>query len=285
MSTSNQTYKDYSFQYHGEVYAILKGVFSKHGITYYLIGANARDIHLYKNGIKPNRGTADIDFAVMIPDFDMYNALFDELCTLGFRKVNEPYRLIFDKTDTVLDLMPYGEIEQEYTVNFTERELSLSVLGFKEVGKHIETIEIPEEGYVIPVTPIEGIFILKLISWKDKPSFRTKDLDDLSFLLKHAWEIYETEAYENHSDLFDDENFDMQTASAKIIGKKMAVILAENQILFNTITLILAEGIVDDGKAKNPELNVAQNLDITIVKAKTILNYILDGINFNNEEN
>jgi hypothetical protein len=34
--------------------------------------------------------------------------------------------------------MPYGEIEQEYTVNFTDRELSLSVLGFKEVGQHIK---------------------------------------------------------------------------------------------------------------------------------------------------
>jgi predicted nucleotidyltransferase len=284
MSISNQTYKDYSFQYHGEVYAILESIFSKYGITYYLIGANARDIHLYKNGIKPNRGTVDIDFAVMIPDFDTYNALFNQLCDLGFRKVNEPYRLIFDKTNTVLDLMPYGEIEEAYTVNFTERALSLSVLGFKEVGEHIENVEISEEGYTIPVTPIEGIFILKLMSWQDKPSFRTKDLDDLSFLLKHAWDIYETEAYENHPDLFDDKDFDMQTAAAKIIGKKMAIILAENQTLFNTVTSILEEGIVDDGKAKNPELNVAQNLDITIVKAKTILRYILDGINYEKQD-
>lgn len=285
MSISNQTYKDYSFQYHGEVYAILESVFTKHGITYYLIGANARDIHLYKKGIKPNRGTADIDFAVMIPDFEAYNALFNQLCTLGFKKVNEPYRLMFHKTNTVLDLMPYGKIEQAYTVNFTERALSLSVLGFKEVGEHIEAVEIVEEGYTIPVTPIEGIFILKLISWQDKPSFRTKDLDDLSFLLKHAWSIYETEAYEEHPDLFEDKNFDTQTAAAKIIGKKMAAILAKNQTLYTTITTVLKGGIVDNGKAKNPELNVAQNLNITIVKAKTILTYILDGINFINEDN
>ncbi len=283
MSTSNPTYKDYSFQYHGEVYGILEQVFAKNNIVYYLIGANARDVHLYKKGIKPARGTADIDFAVMIPDFDVYNSLFDELCALGFRKVNEPYRLIFDKTNTVLDLMPYGEIEEQYTVNFTERALSLSVLGFKEVGEHIQNVEIPEEGYIIPVTPIEGIFILKLISWQDKPSFRTKDLDDLSFLLKHAWDIYEDEAYEKHPDLFDDDEFEMQTAAAKIIGKKMAVILAESKTLHDTITKILEEGVIDDGKAKNPEVNVAQNLDITVVKAKRILSYILDGINYKPE--
>ncbi|WP_047547428.1 nucleotidyl transferase AbiEii/AbiGii toxin family protein [Psychroserpens sp. Hel_I_66] len=278
MSTSNQTYKDYSFQYHGEVYAILEQVFAKNNIVYYLIGANARDVHLYKKGIKPARGTADIDFAVMIPDFHAYNLLFAELCALGFRKVNEPYRLIFDKTNTVLDLMPYGEIEEQYTVNFTERALSLSVLGFKEVGEHIQNVEIPEEGYIIPVTPIEGIFILKLISWQDKPNFRTKDLDDLSFLLKHAWDMYEEEAWADHPDVFEDENFDMQTAAAKIIGKKMAPILAKNSMLFTTIVTILEEGVKEGGNAKNPELAVAQHLNITIEKAKTILTYLLAGI-------
>ncbi len=282
MSTSNQTYKDYSFQYHGEVYSILEQVFSKYGIAYYLIGANARDVHLYKRGIKPTRGTADIDFAIMVPDFDVYNKLFEELCTVGFRKVREPYRLLFDKTNTVLDLMPYGEIEEAHTVNFTDRDLSLSALGFKEVGEHIQDVEISEEGYVIPVTPIEGIFILKLISWKDKPSFRTKDLDDLSFLLQHASDMYEEEAYIDHPELFEDEYFEMQTAAAKIIGKKMAPILARNNLLYDTVIEILEHGVQDDGKAKNPELNVAQNLDITIEKAKTILTYLLNGINETN---
>lgn len=278
MSISNPTYKDYSFQYHGEVYTILENVFSQFGIHYYLIGANARDVHLYKNGIKPARGTADIDFAIMVPDFIMYNKVFQALCNIGFSEVKEPYRLIYQKTNTVLDLMPYGEIEQAHTVNFTERDLSLSVLGFKEVGEHIQKVEITEDGYTIPVTPIEGIFILKLISWKDKPSFRTKDLDDLSFLLKHAWTIYEEEAYLDHPDLFEDDNFDVQTAAAKIIGKKMAIILAKNQTLQTTIITILKESAQNHGEGKNPELNLAQNLDITIEKAQTILTYLLKGI-------
>lgn len=43
--------------------------------------------------------------------------------------------------------MPYRKIEQDYTVNFDERDISLSVLGFKEVGEHAENIEIPEAGF------------------------------------------------------------------------------------------------------------------------------------------
>lgn len=120
MSTSNLTYKDYSFANHKEVYQALEEVFIKHDIIYYLVGANARDVQLYKAGIKPTRGTADIDFAVMVPDFQVYDLIFEELCKRGFRKTNENYRLIYDKTNTVLDLMPYGKIEQDYTVNFDE---------------------------------------------------------------------------------------------------------------------------------------------------------------------
>ncbi len=281
MTTSTPTYKDYSFQHHGKVYTILENVFTKFGITYYLIGANARDVHLYQNKIKPVRGTADIDFAIMVPDFILYNDVFKELCQLGFKKVNEPYRLIFTETNTVLDLMPYGEIEESNTINFIDRNLTLSVLGFNEVGEHIQNIEIAEEGFTLPVSPVEGLFILKLISWNDKPYFRTKDLEDIAFVLKHAWYIYEEEAYKEHPDLFNDENFDRNTAAAKIIGKKMASILVKNDTLLKTVIGILKETIKDNNKAGDPEIVISKKLNITIEQAKTILTYILDGINDN----
>jgi predicted nucleotidyltransferase len=281
MSTSNPTYKAYSFADHGEVYGVLETVFSKFGINYYLIGANARDVHLYKEGIKPNRGTADIDFAVMIPDFKVYNNLFKELCTLGFRKVTEPYRLIYDKTNTVLDLMPYGEIEEQHTINFNERDLSLSVLGFKEVGNFIEHVEIPEAGLTLPVTPIEGIFILKLVSYNDKPHRRQKDLEDIAILLKNAWDLHENEAYQNHPDIFNDDNFDTQTAAAKIIDKKMQPILNRNTKLKTTIIGIIEQSITKKTKAEQPEITMAQELNKTISEVQTIFTYLLAGINFN----
>lgn len=75
MSTLDQSYKAYSFANHKEVYLALEKCFVHFGIKYYLIGANARDVQLYKAGVKPNRGTADIDFAIMLPDIEKYNAL------------------------------------------------------------------------------------------------------------------------------------------------------------------------------------------------------------------
>lgn len=105
MSTSNPTYKDYSFAHHGKVYLILEKVFAQFGIAYYLVGVNARELQLYKAGIKPSRATADIDFAVMVSDFQVYNYLFDTLAKHGFAKTPENYRMIYNKTNRIIDLM------------------------------------------------------------------------------------------------------------------------------------------------------------------------------------
>ena len=276
MSTLNPTYKDYSFAYHGEVYKILEKVFSENNIKYYLVGANARDVQLFKAGIKPTRGTADIDFAVMIPDFVVYDKLFDELCGRGFRRTKENYRLVYNKTNTVLDLMPYGEIEQDYTVNFTERDITLSVLGFKEVGEYAEDISIEDAGFTLPTSPVVGLIILKLISWNDKHS-RTKDLEDISLLLKSGWDFYEEEAYENHLDLFDD-NFEMITAAARIIGRKMKPILELNKKLYQTIIDILKVAISEKPKAGYTEIILAQNMNKSLKEVQGILSEIKKGI-------
>lgn len=276
MSISNPTYKDYSFANHGEVYQILEEVFTSHSIKYYLIGANARDVQLYKAGLKPARNTADIDFAIMVPDFEKYDILFDELCSRGFKKTNENYRLIYDKSNTILDLLPYGEIEQDYTVNFDSRDISLSVLGFKEVGEQAEEIIIKEAGFSLPTSPVVGLIILKLVSWNDKKD-RIKDLEDISLLLDSGWEFYEDEAYENHLDLFVDD-FEMTTAAARIIGRKMKPILASNEKLHQTIMHLLEEAILEKPKANTTEVILALNMKKSLQEVQKILSQIKQGI-------
>lgn len=276
MSISNPTYKDYSFANHGEVYQILEEVFTSHSIKYYLIGANARDVQLYKAGLKPARNTADIDFAIMVPDFEKYDILFDELCSRGFKKTNENYRLIYDKSNTILDLLPYGEIEQDYTVNFDSRDISLSVLGFKEVGEQAEEIIIKEAGFSLPTSPVVGLIILKLVSWNDKKD-RIKDLEDISLLLDSGWEFYEDEAYENHLDLFVDD-FEMTTAAARIIGRKMKPILASNEKLHQTIMHLLEEAILEKPKANTTEVILALNMKKSLQEVQEILSQIKQGI-------
>lgn len=237
-NTSKKTFKELSVPYFQEVYLLLDMVFEDMGIEYYLIGAQARNIHLLANGILPNRGTQDIDFAVMLPEIKLYEELKFHLTQRGFRKVNEPYRLIHDKTNTVIDLLPFGEIEEEGTVSFPEREIELSVIGMREVNEH--KVETEYEAITIKVSPLEGIVILKLISYNEKPH-RLKDLDDISEILNNYFEINKDRFYTDHLDTIediDDENF-ILLAGARLIGRDMKKILTLSNKLSSQIESII----------------------------------------------
>jgi predicted nucleotidyltransferase len=120
----------------------------------------------------------------------------------GFRKVIEPYRIIHDPTNTVVDLLPFGKIEEKGTVKFTDRKTELSVVGFSEVLKTPDIKKLDEDT-TVQVTPLEGIIIMKLISFNDKPE-RTKDLDDIHDILIHYFELNDERFYENVPEILDE---------------------------------------------------------------------------------
>ncbi len=279
MSTSARTFKDYSFGDHADVYRIIEQVCSEFHIHYYLIGANARDVALYKAGETPTRGTADIDFAVMLPDMDGYHSFRIRLKELGFEDTQGgmPYRLFHKDSNTAIDLLPYGTIAQKNTVSFTERNVELSTVGMMEVGAHAESFEV-SPGVSVPVSPAHGIVILKLIAWSEKPG-RTKDLDDIASLLNAAWGLYESELYtENaeHSDVFEREDFDTEVAGATVMGRKMNDILLPNPTLKQTLCDMVSS---DVEKTAGPiSVAIAHAVKKDIAHAHRILHAILSEI-------
>jgi predicted nucleotidyltransferase len=282
MSTSSPSYKDYSFSDHAVVYKLLEQVCGEFDIHYYLIGANARDVALYKAGTKPTRGTADVDFAVMLPAMEDYEAFKDRLKEHGFEDTfgNTPFRLFFKSTNTVIDLLPYGQIAQQNTVHFTERNVELSTVGLEEVGKHVEAFEL-EPGLSIPVSPAHGLVILKLIAWSEKPS-RSKDLADIATLLEAAWGLYEDELFlqdTEHGDVFEDTNFDTEVAGAIVMGRKMNEILIHNVELKKTLSDLI---IQDVNKNAGPiSVAIARAMKKDIAHANRVLGAIHSGISVN----
>ena len=65
-NTLNKTYKELAIPYFNEVFNIIDNTLLKLNIPYYLVGVSAVALELLKEGIKPSRGTKDIDFAIMI---------------------------------------------------------------------------------------------------------------------------------------------------------------------------------------------------------------------------
>ena len=278
MSDSYNRIKGYAFEEHIEAFQILMEVFESFGIRYYLIGAQARDVRLLQKGIKPGRGTADIDFAVMIEDMDQYKDLRETLKRRGFKYTNEPYRLVWKKGDTVIDLMPFGEIEQDHTVNFDERDIELSVLGLTELIDGIEQVQLDSEGGMsLPVPPLHGIFMLKLLSWDDKKPGREKDLQDLNFILSNYWDIIEDEAYDKHLDLFDDD-FQMEIAAARILGRQLKETLKKSEVLEKRIVQILEREANEQDPPGLMLRSIAGYRDKPITDVQRILIEVLKGI-------
>jgi predicted nucleotidyltransferase len=235
------TFKNLSLPFIAEVYNIIDEVCKANGVSCYLIGAQARDINLLESGIQPSRGTMDIDFAIMLPDMIAYENLFSDLLKAGFRDTKMPYRIIYDKTNTVIDILPFGEIEEKGTVKFTERETELSVVGFREVNEITKNLIL--ENTSIRVSPMEGLFILKLISWNEKPVDRGKDLDDLQFILQNYFEINQNRFYADHVDCMEELNakYFKISAGARLLGRDMALALKLSESLKTLIISILNE--------------------------------------------
>ena len=218
MSKSNQTYKELAIPYFKEVFDIIDDVLVKLNIPYYLIGASAVALELLKGGIKPNRGTKDIDFAIMIASIQEFEAVVEALLKYGFNKVEAPWTLYNDKFNIVIDLLPFGEIEEKFTIQFNERYTDLHVLGFSEVLQESGTVQIEEKSLKIPSLP--GMVILKLIAWSDRPEDRDNDLYDILRIIEHYFDLNYDNILEHHHDTFTEvEIFDQLKIAARVIGR------------------------------------------------------------------
>ncbi|MCB0743492.1 nucleotidyl transferase AbiEii/AbiGii toxin family protein [Galbibacter orientalis] len=247
MSTSNQTYKQLSIPYFKEVFDCIDKVMIKLNVPYYLIGASAIALELLKEGIKPSRGTKDIDFAIMIASLQEFETIVEELSSYGFNKVEAPWTLYNDKFNVAIDLLPFGEIEENFTINFNERYTDLHVLGFSEVLQNPETVHIEEKSVQIPSLP--GMVILKLIAWSDRPEERDSDLYDILRIIEYYFDLNFDEIVEHHNDTFpDDDDLDQLKIAARVLGRKASQFLNVSEAIRNRILNTLNDNVSD---AKN----------------------------------
>lgn len=244
MSKSNQSYKELAIPHFKEVFDIIDEVLTAHEVPYYLIGANAISLELLKKGYKPGRKTNDIDFAIMVSTLDHYKEISDSIQEQGLIKLDAAWRFYHKKFDVVVDLLPFGEIEENDTIGFNERTTDLHVLGFKEVLEDVNEIEINETKVRIP--PLPGMIVLKLVSWSDRPEVRNNDLYDILRVIEQYNNLEYENNYENHFDVIEEMNeFDERRFSARILGRKVKTYLDKSIVLKNRIESVLAKNTAD----------------------------------------
>ncbi len=202
----NQTYKENAIPYFKEVFNIIDEVLTKRNIPYYLVGVSAIALELLQDGKKPSRGTKDIDFAIMISSLEDFENVVTDLQHFGFNKVKAPWTVYHPKYNIDIDLLTFGEIEENYTINFNECFTDLHVLGFKEVLADTNEIRIEEKIAKIP--SLHGMILLKLVAWADRPEERPNDPHDILRIIKYYYLYNLNEILDNHYDIFPVDNFD-----------------------------------------------------------------------------
>lgn len=241
MSTLNQSYKELAIPYFKEVFDIIDEIMIKHAVPYYLIGVSAIALELLKYGIKPGRGTKDIDFAIMISSFDEYEDITTSLRKKDFNKVKAPWSFYSDKYNVAIDILPFGEVEERDTIKFNERYSDLHVLGFKEILESPEQIQIEEKIANIP--PLPGMIILKLVAWSDRPEERENDLADILKIIEHYFVYNFDEILGHHNDTIPEDGFDQLLIAAEVLGRKSKKYLDKSKALTERIKTVLENNL------------------------------------------
>lgn len=273
MSISNQSYKLLSIPYFKESFDCIDEVMKELQIPYYLIGVSAIALELLKNGIKPSRGTKDIDFAVMVSKPDQYEKIGPALRARGFNKVAAPFTFYSPAFRVAVDLMPFGPIDEQIKPGVSDARLHL--LGFKEVLE--DTVNVLIEDKIARIPTLPGMTILKLIAWDDRPEDRTDDLTDILSIIKHYFDIRWDEIIGQHYDTLQNEPFDHLRIAAEVLGRNASIYLLKCQTISCRVRGIL-ETQLQAAEKSTMARQWARLLDSDIRYSISLLNALYQGL-------
>lgn len=231
----------------------LDGYFKDLNIQFFVIGATARDIVMEIHNEKSGRLTHDLDIAIAINNWDQYAEIEKGIVQLEhFKKDSKQKQRFIYKDNFQLDVVPFGNIMKENDKIFwpPDEQVAMSVLGFPEVRDGLIVVKIDEE-FEINIISLAGIFVLKIVAWKDRYLKGNKDADDIGFILINYLGIYEEKAIEKYEEIYETDNFSTITAGAKLLGDDLYDILKVNIKTKEAIIKIIKD---QHDKAEDSEL-------------------------------
>jgi predicted nucleotidyltransferase len=233
-----------------EALSLVKNAADSLNISFFIIGATARDIileHCYS--IRSPKITLDIDLGVEVAHWQDFNRLKVSLLSTGkFFASRERHRFQFGSL--FIDIIPFGPIgEEKERISWPpEQEILMSLGGFREAFENSITIRLRTSPELkIKVASLAGLAIMKIISWKEKFPERRKDAEDLLFIMQNYEGAGNLERlYDQEQDLLKEENFDIQAACIRMLGRDMAKIAEVNTLI--AIRMIFGEETAEDSR-------------------------------------
>ena len=211
-----------------ETLQLIKNIADDLNISLFLVGATARDLILqHAYNFQPNRATKDIDFGVIVSSWNDFAKLKTVLSEKGNFKIDSQreHRLQEASTETIIDLIPFGDIESPNGKIVWQNKNVMVTSGFVEAFESALNVKLSDDLTIKVVSPV-GLALLKLVAWTDRNS--NKDSEDFWLIAKTYLDLgNEERLYSEMLDLLEDENFDYIDASARLLGRDLANLLTE----------------------------------------------------------
>ena len=166
----------------------------KHGLPLFIVGARARDIAMkLMKGDEPKRRTEDLDIAIAIENWQMFEDICQTLQENHFKRYRDTQKFFYkgenDDIDFEVDIVPFGGVAVDEKIEWPpEGNPVMSVRCFDDVMKEAVTVTI-DDVVKIKMAPLCGQFLIKLDTWNDRHAKTDKDAEDMLFILKYYFEI------------------------------------------------------------------------------------------------
>lgn len=238
----------------------IKNIADALNIPFFIIGAFARDIimeHFHK--IKAPRMTMDIDLGIRVSNWNQFDKLINNLELSGkFKKTKEKQTITYK--DISIDIVPFGSIsnKNEKISWPPEDRVIMSVMGFDEVYINSTLVKLQNNPLLeVKIPTLPGLSILKLLAWNDNFPDRSRDAEDLVFIMmKYEYTEIDDKLYGSELQLLKNENFDNQIAAIVLLGKEMRMICAKRTIEY-------IRKILNHETSEDSNYNLAKDMSIT----------------------
>lgn len=206
------------------------------GSEFFLMGAAARDLMLFHaHNIQITRLTKDVDFSVMVPDWETFATFRAALIDGGeFSERGGPatHRLRH-RTGLPLDIVPFGAIERaDRTIAWPpDQSTVFDCFGAREALAAAVPVLLPQAVRLL-VASIPALALLKVTAWSDrKHTHPGRDAEDLLLYLRHYLDCNNLDrAAQDHADLFLVDDYDHEATGAQLLGRDMAQLLDKPSI-------------------------------------------------------
>lgn len=204
--------------------------FKRMGRDYYIIGATARDIIIRQLiNTTSGRRTKDLDIAIAIPDWGVFEEIKERLVADGFQKSQHLHQRFY-YGEYELDVVPYGVAKEDDNIYWPpEEEIAMSVKGFNEVLSEAITVNIDNE-FDIKIASLHGLFVLKFNAWLDRNVQTSKDAEDMSFILSNYFIAnLDRNVY---PEVYDWKTFDEYIVGGYWLARDLLLLLTKEQIAY-----------------------------------------------------